>query len=250
MVEQWVAAEPRCASSLDVRIVPSDGGLYIIAIDERGHARERVVPDPDSAGALIASWAADPEVAPPGLVMPSAAPMIDTAAPPAKSGERTEHWLSLGVVAGEHELGYRADLDLFVHGPWSIGVAGSISMTRMDVYGGLVDLHEKSFGGYLAFTTTHGRWQVRGSGTVGELWTDSYGQFLATPEQPDYAVDMAYNTPVLQVGVVASYRVWADLHAQAGALFTVIEQDYDFGNGTAYRRAIEGNAYLGLGYHL
>ena len=58
-VEAWVAAEPRCSVALDVRIIPTDGGLYLFALDEHGRIRERIVPDAQSAGVLVASWVAD-----------------------------------------------------------------------------------------------------------------------------------------------------------------------------------------------
>src|SRR5215470_2613557 len=73
VVESWVRAEPRCSGTLEVRIVPTDGGYYLFARDADGRTRERVVPDPQSAGALVASWAAADEVqlAAPPPVAPS-----------------------------------------------------------------------------------------------------------------------------------------------------------------------------------
>ncbi|MEO6774142.1 MAG: hypothetical protein ABI467_14180 [Kofleriaceae bacterium] len=57
-IEHWLANE-RCTLALEVRIIPTEGGLYVLATDEHGRVRERIVPDPQSAGVLIASWAAD-----------------------------------------------------------------------------------------------------------------------------------------------------------------------------------------------
>jgi hypothetical protein len=59
VIEEWVAAEARCAVKLSVRVIPTDGGLYLIATDPSGAMRERLVPDATTAGVLIASWAAD-----------------------------------------------------------------------------------------------------------------------------------------------------------------------------------------------
>src|SRR5262245_60783497 len=72
VVEGWVRAEPRCTGELEVRIVPTDGGYYLFARDGQGRIRERTVPDPQSAGVLVASWAADDALpmAPPALVDP------------------------------------------------------------------------------------------------------------------------------------------------------------------------------------
>jgi hypothetical protein len=45
-----------CDGRLDVWIVRSEDGLYVIARDELGRVRERLVPDGEVAAALIASW--------------------------------------------------------------------------------------------------------------------------------------------------------------------------------------------------
>jgi len=65
-IERWVAQERSCSSKLEVRVVPSDGGFYIIARDDRGRLHERVVPTAESAGVLVASWIADDSSGPPG----------------------------------------------------------------------------------------------------------------------------------------------------------------------------------------
>src|SRR4051812_33596116 len=62
-IDHWVRAEPRCNASLEVRVVPTDGGYYLFARDNRGRVRERVVPDARSAGVLVASWVADDTIA-------------------------------------------------------------------------------------------------------------------------------------------------------------------------------------------
>jgi hypothetical protein len=64
VVERWVRDEPRCISALEVRIVRTDGGLYVLARDDRGRAHERVVPDATTAAVLITSWAADDTIVP------------------------------------------------------------------------------------------------------------------------------------------------------------------------------------------
>src|SRR5262245_16769208 len=67
---EWAHAEPRC-HSLDVRVVPTDGGFYILARADDGRTYDRVVPDADSAAALIVSWAADDSInAPPVVQVP------------------------------------------------------------------------------------------------------------------------------------------------------------------------------------
>ncbi|NVB77808.1 MAG: hypothetical protein HOV81_05380 [Kofleriaceae bacterium] len=83
VVDAWIAAEPSCSTALEVRIVPTEGGLYLLARDEHGRVRERIVPDAQSAGVLIASWAADDViVAPPVTPAPAPEPAIAPAPPP------------------------------------------------------------------------------------------------------------------------------------------------------------------------
>lgn len=86
VVEAWVAAERRCSTALEVRIVATEGGYYLLARDEHGRVRERIVPDAQSAGVLVASWVADdamPAPAAPSMPAPPAAPMAPAPVAPA-----------------------------------------------------------------------------------------------------------------------------------------------------------------------
>jgi hypothetical protein len=83
-IERWLANE-HCTLALQVRIIPTEGGLYLLATDEHGRVRERIVPDAQSAGVLIASWAADDGLggaAPPPGVADSGPPLAPPVAPP------------------------------------------------------------------------------------------------------------------------------------------------------------------------
>ncbi|MCE9575182.1 MAG: hypothetical protein K8W52_18665, partial [Deltaproteobacteria bacterium] len=80
VIEEWVRAEKVCGPALKVRVIPTAGGLYILAEDANGRVRERVVPDATTAAVLIASWAADDGAARPAA--PAAAPPIGPVAPP------------------------------------------------------------------------------------------------------------------------------------------------------------------------
>lgn len=85
-IAQWVNAEPRCSTSLDVRVIATEGGYYVIAHSGNGRVFERVVPDAQAVGVLVASWAADDSaVAPsPPVAVPDPAPPIpSTIVPPA-----------------------------------------------------------------------------------------------------------------------------------------------------------------------
>lgn len=61
-IEDWAHREQTCSSPLEIRVVRTDGGFYLFARDPRGRTRERVVPDAESAGVLVASWLADDSV--------------------------------------------------------------------------------------------------------------------------------------------------------------------------------------------
>jgi hypothetical protein len=93
-VEKWVSAEPRCTRSLELRVVPTEGGLYLIARDDRGLIRERIVPDAQSVGVLVASWVADDAPFQPATPRPAperpATPPVPVDAPAAEDGEDGE----------------------------------------------------------------------------------------------------------------------------------------------------------------
>ena len=84
-IERWLANE-HCTLALQVRIIPTEGGLYVLATDDHGRVRERIVPDAASAGVLIASWAADDGLggaAPPPGIADAGGPPVAPPAPPA-----------------------------------------------------------------------------------------------------------------------------------------------------------------------
>jgi hypothetical protein len=86
-IERWLANE-HCTLALQVRIIPTEGGLYVLATDDHGRVRERIVPDAQSAGVLIASWAADDGLggaAPPPGIADAGGPPVAPPAPPAAS---------------------------------------------------------------------------------------------------------------------------------------------------------------------
>ena len=72
VIEQWVRAEPRCVMGLELRVVPTEGGYYLLARRADGRLHERLVPDAQAAGVLVASWIADDGS---GQGMPAPTPM-------------------------------------------------------------------------------------------------------------------------------------------------------------------------------
>jgi hypothetical protein len=101
-IERWVAAEPRCARGLEVRVLETPEGLYLFARDDRGFTRERVVPDATTAGALVASWIADDSVdgvwmyAPPAPAAITPAPYVAPA--PVTIVDRGRTLRTFGIV--------------------------------------------------------------------------------------------------------------------------------------------------------
>ncbi len=80
VVQQWVGAEPVC-TRLTVRIIPTEGGLYVLATAPDGRTWDRIVPDAQTAGVLVASWAADGTVSAPGPSASSAASTVASVTP-------------------------------------------------------------------------------------------------------------------------------------------------------------------------
>src|ERR1043165_9782782 len=70
VIETWVRAEPRCVTTLELLVIPPDGGYILMARDADGRTHERLLPDAQSAGVLVASWMADDTVPPPAPPAP------------------------------------------------------------------------------------------------------------------------------------------------------------------------------------
>jgi hypothetical protein len=135
-IEAWVRAEPKCERELEVRVIPTPEGYYLSARDDAGQMRERIVPDAQSAAVLVVSWMADDSIGPTvadhpveSVLVPAAdeeSPFVDRPALVRRYGRaaRTRHWLTLGAL-GSEAPGVRGQLDIFEHGRWSAGIAGS-----------------------------------------------------------------------------------------------------------------------------
>ena len=142
-IDAWVRAEPRCERELEVRVIPTDDGLYLQARDSGGRVRERVVPDAQSAAVLVVSWMADDSLGPthvPLLEPPSVA-ISDPETPPEMDGlgttaaanaprARTHRYLMLGAIGSETSGGLRAQIDLITGRHWSLGVGGGWRVDR------------------------------------------------------------------------------------------------------------------------
>ncbi|HEU0030203.1 MAG TPA: hypothetical protein VFQ53_06215 [Kofleriaceae bacterium] len=212
-IESWVRAEPRCATTLELRVVPTEGGLYLIAKDPSGRLRERVVPDAQSAGVLVASWVADDGIvpgasgAPPSTSAPTAAattPSIGASttasttpplAPPGETPATADatiaapapapaRWLGLGLmagVAGTNVDGARLEVDIRPRRKWSLGAVAALSHAIVPILDGTNSALETRDLRLLATVTrtlSRGAWSARLTAGLGVLRTD--GRLMPT----------------------------------------------------------------------
>ncbi|HEY4238253.1 MAG TPA: hypothetical protein VGM88_00475 [Kofleriaceae bacterium] len=192
-IQEWAQGELHCKTSLVVRVFPVAHGLVIVATDPNGGVRQRVVPDADSAGVLVASWIADdapPPSSPPAvgaLVIP-ATTLVTRAAPPPQplvAGRSpgpsfeldTAHLVVPGSDKGAWLLQGWLDLG-HAHG-WSFLVGGYVYLPQQDS-------EYTILGGALGASYTHawGPVYLRGQSSLGtELspdggWSDLGGGVL------------------------------------------------------------------------
>jgi len=245
VVEEWVRAEPRCSSALEVRIIPTDGGLYIFAQDEHGRIRERIVPDPQSAGVLIASWVADdsmyvppPTATPAGDVLPEHTVMGTerlSAGPapfPASRSNRMSKWIGLSVgmsARRSDDGGVRADLDLLTHGQYSFGIAASVTETRIPTTGpdgmGELSTSDKKLMVTAARTWQQGRWYVRGLAGVGAV----YSYALSMPYWSASSAEIVEAEgwfPTAEAAAAAGVELGNDWSLQFGPTLTLYSEHF------------------------
>lgn len=190
VIERWVAAEADCEGALEVRIVEADGGLYVIAIDEAQHTYDRTVPDAESAGALIASWAAQPAtqtlvpaagarrvalaVAPEAQALyglrPPSHDADEVAAVTAPRSPRPLWELGLELRVGttaDHAVRVvptvRGRVDLWQRDRWTLGLGAGLAADRttVDGGGGVAKMWAVHAAGYGAWTSAPSTWRLR-----------------------------------------------------------------------------------------
>lgn len=200
-IENYLRAEPRCTSSIELRVVATEGGYYLVAQRPDGRIHERIVPDLSSAGVLVASWIADdwtsaPAPASPPPSAPVAYAPAPAIAPPGATAvtksalprdTKWHRWLTLGpkIVTGSHEgRGLRLESDLLAVGKWRIGASVSYGSYNIAYVG--YDIPPTStdvdLGVNLGRAVHFGRWELRWafgagaryarerSGTIDPMW--------------------------------------------------------------------------------
>jgi hypothetical protein len=238
-IEAWVRAEPRCDKQLEVRVVPTDGGLYLMARDDQGHVRERVVPDAQSAAVLVVSWAADDSIGPTPPLPPAAPEPVASAPPPTDPGfvetrgpsddsvglvvsqprfvkRQLEHrWLTLGgITTIRGGVGARAQIDLIERGHWTLGASGewldsggTRGRDQMEAMG-----HSGKAALYIARTGTLGPFEIRAQiGAGAELSTSS--SIMDGPA--------AVLAPFVEAGVFANLRLGSDWGLVGGPILDI-----------------------------
>jgi hypothetical protein len=261
VVEAWVRSEAQCSVALEVRIVPTEGGFYLLAQDERGRIRERIVPDAQTAGVLVASWIADDNApapagapvaagSPAGPMLPPAAAPAVVAPVPASSESITppgmaplvlgqpasaapaprSKWLSFGLLAPMTESsgpGVRGELDVWRRRVWTIGVAASFSEAAMPLWSpsgaGQLTTGDFKAMAYLGRTSTFGRWQLQPSVGLGLVY--SQGQGLIYSESGSFQVDGTF--PSAEGSLMLSREIGKSWAAYGGPLATLISQRFE-----------------------
>jgi hypothetical protein len=146
---------------LAVWVIATLEGLAITASDGRGHTFERVAPDVETAAALIASWAAEDTL--PQVTMPELGSHADQIVVRATPPEPHLHAAFAGAMIGR-ELGARVETELYVRGPWRIGVAASGTAGTLLTYTAEQDVRAfETFG----VTTSLGGFGVRAALGIG-----------------------------------------------------------------------------------
>jgi hypothetical protein len=246
VVEQWLSGLPSCSIALEVRIVRTDGGLYIVARDDRGTVRDRVVPDADTAGALIASWADDgqgpalhldvhteltlvppiaPPLAPPAAQLDAGEPARLDAAP-----ERSAAVSGLLGVGGANLAGVRAEVDLYHHDALRAGAALAFIHGRQTLLGSggdeEVTLFDAAATIYIAYVSRRGAWEVRPAFGAGAVRTrlDDLTMFAVNGPTTGGWTKV---TPLGEVSLSVSRDVFGKLALTAGGMLLVYGQSYE-----------------------
>ena len=186
-IERWLDGESSCNVPLEVRVVATEGGYYLLARDLHGRVRERIVPDGASAGVLVASWASDDQLGanepvpnvprPAGLddddddakvaadtpiVAPAASPVIaaTTVVTPPQPPSKWLRFDALDTVSGTGGTGLRGEIDLWQRDGWAFGVAAAFAYSHptttytFEITEGMTDFSDLDFDGlaYVAKT--------------------------------------------------------------------------------------------------
>jgi hypothetical protein len=250
LVEHSLADARHCSVALEVRVVPTADGLYIMARDDRGSVRDRVVPDAQTAAALIASWADDGQPAPiatidfhayvhiePMAAVPAApglVPATQVDGGEAARDHRPHHWLSQYLLFGDGASavhGLRLEADLLHHDGWTAGVSATLASMR---YPGMtppesLDINDLGATVYLAHPFRVGGWDLQPAVGLGFVYTRAF-DFSPPTQGPEY-LPMPYTyaktSPIAEASVIAAHALVGRLSAAVGVIVTAYGQHFD-----------------------
>lgn len=242
VVESWLAKE-QCATPLTVRIIATDGGYYIYAVDDRGGIRERVVPDAQSAGVLIASWTADDGIVTIDPVPPIAPVVHDEPAsektatqpttlvdqlPPAKQTSST-HWVTFAGGAGgsNSARGIRGELEMVRAGSFSLdlqlayGASDMLASDSYQTYSAHFDDLDAMVG--LHYTWRFRRdWHLRAGFAVGIMTT----QMTLTSTNTSVASNPQLATAVSEASLMFGHSLGDRWELEIGPVATLANEDW------------------------
>lgn len=228
IVERWVQSEPVCDVSLEVRIVPTEGGYYIFAEDGNHRVRERLVPDAESAGVLVVSWIADDKLpsAAPAATPEIRAPGITAAI--ATPSEPSRRWISVTGFVGLRTVepyGVAAAVDIATWRAFAIGVATSWLQGSLSVYAsegtGFMQFSDARGLAYGAHTARFGKWNLRSTLAAGVLY--SRGTVL----MPGIMDDVSGVSPAIETSLMFGREIGDSWAIAMGLLGTYTHQSYD-----------------------
>lgn len=282
VIEEWVRAEPVCATALELRIVPTEGGLYLLARDDAGRVRERVVPDAQAAGVLVASWvAADANVAPAAAppanrpaaaveATPAAAPPIAAEPPGAvpavaaavvaePTATMTPRWLSIGgmfAMSGTGGGGIRGELDLRGRRYATLGLAASMSESGIMFSSGdpmTIDTTDAKVVGYVSLDAQWGKWHLRSAFGAGVVYTRA----TMTDWRMGDSREAAGLFPTGEASLALGRELGATWAVSAGPIVSLYLQEYEVESSgpTSYgytmeQRELEAMMFLAVRHRL
>jgi hypothetical protein len=232
-IESWIAREPFCRVALDVRVIPTDGGLYLLARDSIGLLHERLVPDAQAAGVLIASWVADDALEPPPSPPPVPLRMLHLEAGPppgallvrALAPEPSSEPLrwGLGVMVFPGDVSgprVRGTIDVLHHGRLAAELILSGAYSSYEKYMAFRRIDSRALLG-LSVTTGTGDWRVRLRAAVGGVWSHAFRTW-DTPSANWYAIPLEgsvtvsyHMSPAWSVGVAPIATVYREASFEA-----------------------------------
>jgi hypothetical protein len=235
-IEARIGIETSCIT-LEVRVISTRDGYYVIATPPHGDVLEGTVRDPSLVGELVADWAHQPEpAAPPPTVAeqpPSATPMFDVVEQAPAQHRRGTRDFTMGVLFTPKSYGVRGEVDLIAASGFSLGLAAGISSAHW-IYGDDqmftlgADLVFRDIRGVVTVAKTFGTgaWRVRLQAGLGVVNT-TYSGTMRADNGLVVPTTGEGTTRMVEVGLTASRDLSATWAFSFGPMLTYYGQTYD-----------------------